>query len=403
MAEVEGPEEIGDRPGGGNSSIDHRTSHRDLLRWCGPGRADRLDAIVVPASRPAYSLVAAMELATAVGARLVAMCSGNAQVRKVAEVAREVPGLRASVLDLSTYRRGWLDDFQTSAVAAAVPRHLGDLSLKRNLGLLLGAAAGWRSLLFLDDDIRDVRPELVLRATAGLARFDAVGMVAKKFPDNSVVCHANRLAGGSQDVFVSGSAVVVDPTKALGFFPRVYNEDWLFFFDTLARGRLGATGTVRQLPYQPFADPKRAAAEEFGDILAEGLWTLRHLDLTDVDANVGYWREFLQSRRVFISAAAERLETQGPPGPATTRALTALAAAENTRANIQAEQLADYLQRWRHDLAEWRVLRARFAQCPTLDDGLAQLDLSSRAISIGDQNDCSLAEPASAAKVDALV
>jgi hypothetical protein len=397
VAEVEGPEEIGDRPGAGNSSIDHRTSHRDLLQWCGPGSAARLDGIVVPASRPAYSLVAAMELATAVGARLVAMCSGNAEVRKVAQVAREVPDLRATVLDLTTYRRGWQDDLRTSGVAAAVPRHLGDLSLKRNLGLLLGAAAGWRSLLFLDDDIRDLRPELVLRATAGLADFDIVGMVARKFPDNSVVCHANRLAGGSQDVFVSGSAVVLDPTKALGFFPRVYNEDWLFFYDPLTRGRLGATGTVRQLRYEPFADPQRAEAEEFGDVLAEGLWTLRHLDLTDADANVGYWLEFLQSRRAFIATVARKLEAQAGPGPATSRALAALAAAERSRANIQAAELEDYLRRWRDDLADWRELRTRFAQCLTLDDGLARLGLTSRAISIGDRSDCPLDEPAPAA------
>jgi len=201
---------------------------RATIQWCGSGLAPRLDAVVVPASRQARKLLAAMKLATAVGARLVAMCSGKAEVGKVAEVAREVPDPRATLVDLTRYGNGWLDDFRTSAVAAAVPRHLGDLSVKRNLGLLLGAAAGWRSLLFLDDDIRDIEPRLVLRAVAGLAEFDVVGMFPSDFPDNSVVCHANRLAGESQDVFLSGSAAVVDPTRKLGFFPRVYNEDWFF-------------------------------------------------------------------------------------------------------------------------------------------------------------------------------
>jgi len=33
-------------------------------------------------------------------------------------------------------------------------------------------------------------------------------------------------------------------------------------------------GTARQQAYKPFADPNRAATEEFGDLLAEGLYAL---------------------------------------------------------------------------------------------------------------------------------
>ncbi|ONH29784.1 hypothetical protein BL253_16240 [Pseudofrankia asymbiotica] len=104
-----------------------------------------------------------MELATQVGATLLVFCSGRAKAAEVLGLAAEVPGLSATVVDLSAGYHGMLfDGLATSAVRGPAPSDLGDLSTKRNLGLLAGAAAGWRSMLFLDDDIRDIRPRLVL-------------------------------------------------------------------------------------------------------------------------------------------------------------------------------------------------------------------------------------------------
>ena len=33
---------------------------------------------------------------------------------------------------------------------------------------------------------------------------------------------------------MSGAALAVDTAADIGFFPNVYNEDWLFFFDYAA-------------------------------------------------------------------------------------------------------------------------------------------------------------------------
>ena len=58
------------------------------------------------------------------------------------------------------------------------------------------------------------------------------------------------------------------------FFPEQYNEDWFFFSRLTARRDLAHVGYATQAPYDPFADPVRAQQEEFGDLLAEGLYAL---------------------------------------------------------------------------------------------------------------------------------
>ena len=70
-------------------------------------------------------------------------------------------------------------------------------------------------------------------AMAADADLRTVGWRAQDFPDNSVVCHGRRLVGLPQSCFVGGGALLVRTGVGvdLPFFPRVYNEDWLFLHD----------------------------------------------------------------------------------------------------------------------------------------------------------------------------
>jgi hypothetical protein len=371
----------GDPDDGNPPRVPHRVTHHTLLRWGARGPACGLDAVVVPTARPAYNTVCAMEVVAELGAELVVLCSGSAHPEEVARYAQDVPGLRATVIDFRGYKSRYLDWFATSDMLDAVPLYLGDLSLKRNVGLLLGIQTGWRSLLFLDDDIRGVRTKLVLRAAAGLRDCDAVGIIAREFTDNSIVCLANRLGGGRQGVFVSGSALVVNPAADLGFFPVVYNEDWFFLYDLLRQGRVGAAGCVIQKPYDPFADTRRAADEEYGDVLAEGLMSLLQAGRADAAATVDFWREFLEERRVFIASAAARVRASGAAVPDGALVLRSLELAEATRARIRPEDLVDFLARWRADLARWRELTARLRGAVPLAGALAELELAERVVS----------------------
>ena len=133
-----------------------------------------------------------------------------------------------------------------------------------------------------------------------LASYRAAGMRVTEFPDNSAACHAHRMTRGTQDVFLTGAALAVDVRPKAGFFPRLYNEDWLYFYDDALNGQLASSGrSLTQLVYDPFADPQRAAWQEFGDTLVEGLYALiddgRGLPYADGD----YWRDFLYARQSF--------------------------------------------------------------------------------------------------------
>ena len=144
------------------------------------------------------------------------------------------------------YQHELLDFRALASIKDDLPRacsyHVTDLSTKRNLGLILARMLGWQRIFFLDDDIRDINSGRLHSTVSMLGSFRTAGMRVTDFPDNSVVCHAHRMTGGTQDVFVTGAALAVDCQQNSGFFPDIYNEDWLFFYDAASAGRLGSSG-----------------------------------------------------------------------------------------------------------------------------------------------------------------
>ena len=109
----------------------HRTSHRPLLRrpWKSSDRP--LDAIVMPAARPAANLLPAMELAAVLGCRLVVLCSGRTSVAEASGLVDEVPDLSCMLVDLHEgYRNDQLLPFGTGELPEAAAARLGDLSVK---------------------------------------------------------------------------------------------------------------------------------------------------------------------------------------------------------------------------------------------------------------------------------
>jgi hypothetical protein len=275
----------------------HIESHVALLQWPtdavsdGPG----LDAIIVPTIRP-RSLGPAIALAADIGCALVVLCSTQRQAAKALEecgtrvgevLVTYVPTDHINLMAFLTSEHPE-NDIEPSC-------HV-DIARKRNIGLLLGRLCGWRTIMFLDDDIRDMTASAVSQAAAMTARFQAASFKISSYPDNSVVCHAHRLAGGNQEVFPGGSALLVDVTRSNTPFPPIYNEDWLFLFDAAQQRSIALAGTFSQLEYQPFIQSRRAASEEFGDIIAEGLFRLLDEGGSVTDATHAYWRNTLERR-----------------------------------------------------------------------------------------------------------
>jgi hypothetical protein len=250
-----------------------------------------------------------------------------------------------------------------------------DLSMKRNIGLILARMLQWQRVFFLDDDIRDIAyPDL--QATVDmLGSFPTAGMWVTEFPDNSIVCHANRTTGRPQDVFVSGAALAVDSTQDISFFPDIYNEDWLFFFDNVASKRLANSGLkATQLTYYPFANPRRAAWQEFGDVLAEGLYALLHLGGNVEHATPQYWSVFLEARRNFLEGILTR--SQNADEQVRDEMAESVSAALKSLLHIKPEVCARYVQSWRWDLAHWKRRMAGVPAMPSVGQALAELGLA---------------------------
>jgi hypothetical protein len=308
---------------------------------------------VVAAARHAVNLRPALRLGAAIDVPVILMCSRAARAEAATNMATGSDA-RCVVVDLSTLPPIDLPDLETSRFRQAQVGSHGDLSQKRNLGLLLGRLAGWRTTLFLDDDISALKPERVLRATAALNQFAAVGMPAKQYPDNSVVCHARRLTGGRQGVFVSGSALAVDVARVHSFFPDIYNEDWLFLAAHLDQREVAYYGSVRQDAYEPFRYPYRAGAQEFGDVLAEGLIGYLHRRPLQPLPALDYWTAFLECRTAFLARIQERCRRLVRRHVDAEKALTALGSAEQALAQISAASLVAYLEAWDRDCETWR-------------------------------------------------
>ena len=358
----------------GEPSVHYRF-HGRLLAPFEPGRA-RLDGIFVPAARSAAHTESALRLGAALGAPVVVMCSGKARTGEVAALADDVPGVTCWPVAVTRNAGSTFPDFETTGFPAAIVGARGNLSVKRNLGLLIGRLAGWRTVLFLDDDIVGLRPRSLTRAVSGLDFHMAVGMPPTDFPDNSVVCHGRRFIPSSrQGVFVGGNALAVRVDRCDSFFPEIYNEDWFFLAPLLARRQAAAHGHVGQMRFDPFEIADRATTEEFGDVLGEGLLGHLHHGSLNEPPTLGYWRAFLRRRARFIAEAIAACEAQATESSRARAALRALERAEHARAQILPSSLVDYVAAWLDDLRLWREHLTGIPHLGTLEAALNWLDL----------------------------
>jgi hypothetical protein len=344
-----------------------------------------LDAIIVPAARPAKNLLTAIGLASETGARLIVLCSFRTHADEVRALLAEHELPDSAVVEMPRKRGKWiLRDFETTRYVhdgpgkAVCGTRNSDLSMKRNIGLLLARMLGWERIFFMDDDIRWVSANTVLSTVSLLSAADhgyrTAGMSVKEYPDNSVVCHARREVGEYQGVFVSGSVLAVDCRAPFDFFPDLYNEDWLFFHRDAAEGRLATPGSIaEQLPYDPFGDPRRAAGQEFGDVIAEGLYALLHSGLRADAANEQYWERFLEDRNRVLEVVRQRLPRAR--SHKRKKISRSIGAAQQMLWTITPKMCADYVAAWQRDLERWGGVLASLGQAPSIEDALRRLGL----------------------------
>jgi hypothetical protein len=214
-------------------------------------------------------------------------------------------------------------------------------------------------------------------------------MIVRNFPDNSVVCHARRDAGLPQDVFLTGAVLGVHCNSLpLSFFPDIYNEDWFFFAREAASRELRGVGEASQLTYNPYARPARARREEFGDLLAEGLFALMGQAHPGVRfrahvraADAAYWSRFIEVRQQVIAETvtllSEVLERKGDNGRGSA-ALASLGAAQHQLDHvITADDCVNFVDAWQDDLEDWQLFSSRVNNVGSTREAMDFLQLNS--------------------------
>ncbi|GIE80723.1 hypothetical protein Aph02nite_66730 [Actinoplanes philippinensis] len=310
-----------------------------------------MDAVIVPSARAEASLVEAGRLAALLDATLLVLCSGRSRPGPVIRRLTGEPGLRVVAVDFPKDGVAALPRLETSTVLGRSRlQRRADTSAKRNLGLVLARMSGWDTVVFLDDDIHVPDPADLERAAALLDTHDGVGLHVTGCPDNSVVCHANRETGQPQETFIGGGALAVPAGRIDSFFPEVYNEDWFFLLGETGLRPVTQAGVAVQQHYDPFADPDRARGEEFGDVLAEGIFAgLDHGQ--PIPAETGYWSRFLAARLDLIEQIEKRI---GPGTPRGGDMLRSLGAAKGRLRFIQPIDCVRYIEAWQNDRKTWR-------------------------------------------------
>jgi hypothetical protein len=343
-----------------------------------------MDAIIVPTARPASQLTHAMDLAAEHGCQLLVLSSKRSSARAAAAQATEF-GVRLVAIDVAgnvgidgeDAAVGPLASFVTSNILKNTRFHSGsDLSFKRNLGLTLARMAGWDRVLFLDDDMHNLESQAVSDAAHLLDAFDIVGLQNNGFPDNSVLCHAYRATGRMQDTFIGGGALAVATYRVHSFFPNVYNEDWLFMLPSVAGGRAAVTGTAKQETYDPFASPRRARYEEFGDCLAEGLFYLLDTEGRIDGADASFWQRFILDRRDLIIETGTALREHSGNDQRCARTLEALRASWKSNVRITPQMYVQYLAGWRADANRWNEWLGTLDRFDGIEKTLAELGLA---------------------------
>lgn len=172
-----------------------------------------------------------------------------------------------------------------------------DLPLKRNYALYFSRMQSYSKILLMDDDIRNVNSNMLNIGAKCLDNYILAGCFVKDFPDLSVICHLEKISGEEIISFLSGSFLFIRPFSSYSFFPKIYNEDWLFMLPHIIDKTICSFGLIQQLSYDPFENPYKATFQEFGEIIAEGIYALLSSNLYDLRFKKEGWEHIINERK----------------------------------------------------------------------------------------------------------
>jgi hypothetical protein len=273
------------------------------------------------------------------------------------------------VVDVAATPPSWLAKARMRTLEHPMAVDSNDVAMKRNFAVALSKALHWRTILFVDDDVQTISRAQLSRAVDLLDGRDrgghprqVVGWKFHRFPDFSAVGHAYGSGSQERPAFIGGGALAIYCPAPVPFFPAIYNEDLLFVLPALRDDpqSVCVVGTLKQDEYLPF-DSATTARQEFGEVLAQGLYLLnREAGHSSTAGDPEFWRGVLADRAAFLGSSATRLDRVGK---ASAVACLRLARAQHT--GEWPQLLADYVNDWESDLLLWR---GAVGTLPTMTD-----------------------------------
>ncbi|MGD1084989.1 MAG: hypothetical protein ABSA47_09610 [Verrucomicrobiota bacterium] len=231
-------------------------------------------------------------------------------------------------------------------------RETWDLPMKRNFVIQHALTRNHNRILLVDDDIRLIGNGCLSAGTQSLTRYAAAGCFVDRFVDTSVMGHLERIAGDPVYPFLSGSFLFLKPHDVRGFFPCIYNEDWLFMILHVLNRTICSLGSVGQLKFDPFRGSTRSIFQEFGDVLVDGLYSLVADEHYERRHSEELWAGILAQRRNFLRSLSRRL-----PQAKYQRIISTML---DVSSGITPEDCLDFIRAWEKDLISWKQYIGEF-------------------------------------------
>lgn len=221
-----------------------------------------------------------------------------------------------------------------------------DLPIKRNYVLLYSRKKGYTRILLIDDDIRMLTLNKIKSGNNMLYRYIISGCFIQDSPDTSILGHLQRIIGEQIFPFLSGSFLFLRPFDVKGFFPNIYNEDWLFMLPHIIEHSICSFGNVCQIYSDPFTDPKKASFQEFGDIIADSLYTLIQIGKYEHRYDLEFWEEMIYERRNILKSLKQN--------PKCLCYQSIIDSAININCCIAPEDCLAFINDWEKDIVQWQ-------------------------------------------------
>ncbi len=321
---------------------------RDLVRpWamgidCNTQHQDVLDAIYVPTRGRRENIAAIARTLGGCGIPLYFMPTRSEDL-PLLEARTETQRLDRTDSDFNALVRS-LRCSQNPTFS--VPEITWDLPAKRNHALWHARQNRFHHILLLDDDIRGLGPDSLVAGRTALHSSAIAGFFVDEFPDTSVIGHIELSVGENVLPFLSGSCLFVRVDCAPGFFPPIYNEDWIFMAPAIERGEILSLGLIGQEKYDPFSDPSLPAFQAPGEIIADGLFALLFAGRYRERFSPDVWTSLLRRRREDLRVLSSK---------AVKSYLCFIEASRKVCCEISGEDCASYVKDWEHDRLVWNT------------------------------------------------